>query len=238
MRTKPWNSMLLVFALVAGCLSVAPQAAVQDELEIFPTPESGITIPARGENAMTMEELLVAFGEASGEYLTWTPETGGLLKVTTVGFDRELVVEPKDLYSVVGTVMLVHRFVFTDLRRSEPRMMVVTCLDSAARSNLKQGARFVAVEDLHHYADHPGMLISTTLHLPNLDGRVLTNALRGLTTDPNTMNVVPVPESNSVIMTGFTSTIIDLSQMLRRLDEASEPKDAVPPGATRPPGGR
>lgn len=238
MRSKPWNSVLLVFALLAGCLSVAPQAAVQDELEIFPMPESGITIPARGENAMTMEELLVEFGKASGEYLTWTEETLGLLRATKVGFDRELVVEAKDLYSVVETVLLVHRFVLTDLRRSEPRMLEVLCLDSAARSNLKGGARFVAVEDLHRYADHPGMLVSTTLHLPNLDVRVLTNALRGLTTDPNTMNVVPVPESNSVIMVGFTTTIIDLSQMLRRLDEASEPRDAVPPGATMPPGGR
>lgn len=237
MNRRPWNSALLAFALLAGCLTVAPQAAIQEGAEIFPMPEKGITIPARGDGAMTVEDLVRAFGEASGEYVTWTSETAGLMRACTVGFDRELVVEPQDLYAVVESVLLINRFVLTDIRRVEPRMMVVSNLETAARNNLRQDARFVAEEDLPQYECHPALMVSTVLHLPNLDVRTLTNALRGLTSDPNTLNVTPVPESNSVIVTGFTGTVLGLTRMLRLMDESAAPQPAVVPPAA-PPGGR
>jgi len=236
MNRRSWNIVLLAFALLAGCLTVAPQAAIQEGAEIFPMPEKGITIPARGDGAMTVEDLVRAFGEASGEYISWTAETAGLMRACTVGFDRELVVEAQDLYAVVESVLLVHRFVLSDIRRVEPRMMVVSNLETAARSNLRQDARFVPGEDLPQYERYPARMISTVLHLPNLDVRTLTNALRGLTCDPNTLNATPVPESNSVIVTGFAGTVSGLTRMLRLLDELSGPRTIVDPRQAPPAG--
>jgi hypothetical protein len=237
MKPRNWNSALLTFALLVGCLSIAPQAADQgtdqQAAQLFPTPEKGMTIPGGGEQEMSIAEMILEFGMVTGEHFIWAPDQKAVAEATSVGFDRDLEIEAEDLYSVVETILLAHDFVLVDLRRAEPRMMKVIHTHTNQRGELRETASYVPIEDLPLYASHPALMISTTLVLEHLDARTLTNTLRALITDPNTLMTVLIPGSNSVILTGFTTTVIDLVQMLRRIDENASrfPVPSPPPGA-------
>ena len=64
-------------------------------------------------------------------------------------------------------------------------------------------------------------MITTMVTLPNTDVRTLSNSMRAMVTDPNTMQVIPVGNSNSLIVTGFGSNVAALVRMLQLVDEAS-----------------
>ena len=99
--------------------------------------------------------------------------------------------------------------------------MGVVSLQSAARLNLKATARYVREHDLPTYADHPAILITTFVRLEHLDVRALTNALRSMTTDPNTTSIVPIPEANGLIVTGFGPWVHEQIEMLREMNAAT-----------------
>jgi len=184
------------------------------------------TPPAKG---VTLEQFIKLCQEVTGTNFVYTQETAGLLKSTTIKMLGSKEVPKDDFYSFFQIIMIIHKFVCSEIGPKHLGVVVVTSLESAARNNLKGDALYIEPEEIEDYADHPATLVSAVLHLPNLDVRILTNALRGLTTDPNTMNVVPVPESNSVIMTGFGSNIAGLARMLRLMDRVSKPEDPILP---------
>ena len=222
-------------ALLSVVLCSSPEAATQAGSSRFPTPSAGMTIERRaGEAPITVEELLLEFGELTGEHLIWTDDTGAVLKEVRVAFDRTFAIPAEELYSAVEAILIANRFVLTDLRREEPRMMAVHSLDSPARAHLRAGATHIDTEDLPLYADHPAILIRTVVHLPRIDVRRLSNAMRGMVADPNTMQVIPVPESNGLILTGFGADLVELVLMLRELNESSsglvkDPEPWFPP---------
>lgn len=221
-RTK--RCILIGFTLLAGAVGLSLGALEPRGDDPFPTPSAGLTIPAVSEedryegNAL---ELLREFAEVTGEYLFWTRETHGLLRMTHLGGDRELTIPPEEVYEVVETLLLFHRFALVDLRREEPRMLGIVSLDSAARQSLKATARYVREKDLSIYADHPAIMITTFVRLEHLDVRVLTNTLRSLTTDPNTTSLVPISEVGQLIVTGFGPWVLEQVRMLREMDEAA-----------------
>ena len=47
-----------------------------------------------------------------------------------------------------------------------------------------------------------GSAIAPVLNLPNTDVRTLTNSMRAMLTDANTQSIIPVGNSNSLILTG------------------------------------
>ena len=66
----------------------------------------------------------------------------------------------------------------------------------------------------------------TVLNLPNTDVRTLSNSLRTMLTDANTQQIIPLGNSNSVLLSGFGSNVAALAKMLQFVDEASA-ADAV-----------
>jgi general secretion pathway protein D len=69
------------------------------------------------------------------------------------------------------------------------------------------------------------------LHLPHTDVRTLGNSLRGLTSaDPSgQQGVIPVGNTNSVILSGFASSVASMARILRLVDEESARDTSVAP---------
>ncbi len=212
------RSVSMSAALIAGALCLSPGAAPQVEADPFPTPQEGLVIRG-GEEKMSLLQLVELFGEVTGENIILSVDTRVVLGTMGSGLLRDLEVAPKNVYSIVETVLIANRFVITDMGRGDDRMMSISSLDSAQRSNVRGGARFVPEEQLAYYATHPALLIQTSISLPHSDVRTMGNSLRALVVDPNTMQIVPIPESNGVILIGFAPQVIDLVKLLKQLDE-------------------
>lgn len=220
----------LAVTLILGSLALSLAAPAQREGEPFPMPSDGFVIPAPDRDAhqggWTLERLVEEFALATGEHLVWTQEAAGLLRAQTIGLDRELTVPPQDVYQVVEALLVYHRFVLIDLRREEPRMMGVASLDTAARNIARSSARYVPREELATWTEHPAILVHTTVHLPHLDVRTLTNAMRSMVTDPNTSGALPILPSNNLVLYGFGPWVTDQVELLERMDRAAA--EAVP----------
>ena len=72
----------------------------------------------------------------------------------------------------------------------------------SSRGNLRRDAAFVASTELARWADHPAFLIRTQLVLPGIDVRTLSNSLRQMFTDAQTQQIIPVGNSDGLILTG------------------------------------
>lgn len=182
--------------------------------------------PGKG---VTLEKFVKICQEVTGKNFVYTQETAGLLRTATIKMLGSKEIPKDEFYSFFQIIMIIHRFVCSEIGPEQFGVIVVSSLETAARNNLRQDALYIEPEQIDEYADHPATMVSVVLYLPNLDVRTLTNALRGLTADPNTLNVTPVPESNSVIMTGFGNNIAGLARMLRLMDKVSKPEDPILP---------
>jgi len=224
---------VITATLLLGSLALSLASPAPPEEGPFPMPSDGFVIPAPDrearEGGWNLERLVEEFALATGEHLVWTQEAAGLLRAQTVGLDRELTVPPEDVYQVVETLLVYHRFVLIDLRREEPRMMGVASLETAARSGARSSARYVPREELAIWARHPAILVHTTVHLPHLDVRTLTNAMRGMVSDPNTSGALPILPSDNLVLYGFGPWVADQVELLERIDRAVA--EEAPPDA-------
>ena len=59
--------------------------------------------------------------------------------------------------------------------------------------------------------------------------RTLSNSMRTMFTDANTQQIIPVGNSNSLIITGFGSNVASIVKMLRFVDDAAKDQGAVTP---------
>ena len=82
----------------------------------------------------------------------------------------------------------------------------------------------LAVEDLAHYSQHPGLMVQTTVRLEHVDVRTLGNSLRALSSDARgTQGVIPVGNTSSVLLSGTVRQVTELVETLQRINaEAGE----------------
>jgi len=218
---KPNRTTMLGAALLCGALSLSPQAAESQSAaasysQLFPTPQEGFTIRAEEQS---LAGLLDEFSRVTGEHILYSVDTGTMLEGSKTQLQRDLEVAPERVYEVVQDILIQSKFVLTDVRRSEPRMLSVSSLESPERATVKQGARPVDADQLDEFARSPAMMIQTALHLPNLDVRTMGASMRQLVVDPNTMQIIPLPKDNTLILTGFGRNVHGLAQILRQVNE-------------------
>lgn len=107
-----------------------------------------------------------------------------LLKSAFVAVDRELTVPEADLHEVVEVILIQNDFVLSVNNDTPPYMLTIQSLNSSARRDMRQGARYVPAEELAAWSDHPAHLIRTVIDLPHMDVRTLTNSLRSFRSEP------------------------------------------------------
>ncbi len=177
--------------------------------------------PGNQEGGMTLEQFVKLCQENTGINFTYDKDTANLLRSTTITMFGTKEVRKEDFYSFFQILMIINKFVCTKVGPDHLAVVVVRSLESGARNNLRSEAEFIDPGELEDFADQPATMITTMVTLPNTDVRTLSNSMRAMVTDPNTMQVIPVGNSNSLIITGFGSSVVALVRMLELVDEAS-----------------
>ena len=209
----------IALSLLLSTSALLP-AAHTPELELFPVPTVGLSVPANEPDGWSLEELLTEYGRATDQHFMYAEDTRAQLKQTRVPLSEALSVDPENLHAVVETLMIQSHFIFAIERVANPRLISVQSM-RGSRVNLRQSASYVPVDKLSTWRDHPAYLIHTVLTLEYLDVRTLTNSMRAMLTDANTQQIIPVGNSHSLMLTGFAPQVQSLVTMLLDVNEAS-----------------
>jgi len=178
---------------------------------------------------MTLEQFVKTCQQITNINFTYSTDTASMLQGTKVRMFGPKVIPKDDFYSFFQIIMIINKFVCTKIGPEDLSVVVVASLDSPQRATIKQDATYITPEELEEYADQPATLVQTVLHVPNMDVRTMGASMRQLVVDPNTMQLIPIPESSSVILTGFGSNVSALTKMLLLIDKVSAPEPPVLP---------
>jgi len=222
---------MLLPSLILSLASVAPIVAldefeappVQDPALDFPEPKADMLIPVDEQGtSWTMLKLVNEYARLSDQHFVLTPEATNLLGSVSTGLIRSVQVPKADVQSMFERLLYQNHFALRVLRAEAPRLLAVDSLISGSRQGLRQNATFVPEELLEKYGDHPAMMITTIVHLPNTDVRQLSNSMRTMITDANTQQMLPAGNTNSMVLTGFGGQVAGLVSMLRLTDKTSQ----------------
>lgn len=221
---------MLNLALAAALL--APQAepaqpavpestAAQVLKDMFPAPSGPMTlVTGDAENPLTFADLVKQYGELTGQHFVVSDDTQGVLHAS-LNLDRTMTVPAEEVQSVFEQLLSQGDFVLKPLTTKGTRIMSLMSLGTAARANLRSDAIFLDPSELHLASQHPALLFTTNITLPNLDVRQVSNSLRTMITDANTQQLLPAGNSDSMIIVGFGDQVAGLARTLRTMDDAA-----------------
>jgi general secretion pathway protein D len=126
-----------------------------------------------------------------------------------------------DFYSFFQIMMVINDFVCSRIGPEHISVVLISSTNVAGKGNPRKDARQVMPSEVEGYADQPATLITTVIDLPNTDVRTLSNSLRQMFSDQQTQQIIPVGNSNSLIITGFGSDVASIVKMLKFVDDAS-----------------
>ena len=135
-----------------------------------------------------------------------------------------MTVPTEDVTTFIESLLVQGDYCLTPLKAQGTMLIRVSSLATAARNNLRAGAAFLAPSQIDIARSHPAMLFTTTVSLPNVDVRQVSNSLRTMITDANTQQLLPAGNSNSMILVGFGSSVANMHDTLKLIDSAAATK--------------
>ncbi|MBK7644688.1 MAG: hypothetical protein IPJ19_16870 [Planctomycetes bacterium] len=230
---------VLLFAVTSCLLGPSPvpiQAQLGTPSEFFPEPKSGLSIQTGVEKPLRLSELLGEFSHATGMTIVTDEVTRRMLD-SSCGLNQDVEVPPNQVYGFTESVLSYHGFQLYHLRSEAPRLLGVTHPRAQGGTSGPIKPVYVPADALERWTGHPAFLVQTVLTLPNLDVRTLSNSLRQVFDDSRAQQIVPMGNSNSVLITGSAASAANLVEMLRHADEeaARAPKPAAPVPTQVPP---
>ena len=236
----------LLLSVATSCASQVPNpqsAAPVAAADLFPEPKSGISIRVTPGEEMKLDALLAEFSKVTGLHLVIAKEDSMIVRATSTGLMGSVDVPAGEVYPWVESLLVHNGVVLAPMTDREPRLVSVSTLMSGAQrgGSLRNSAIFVPAEEIAAYSRHPAVLVTTVMNLPSVDVRTLSNSMRTMFTDANTQQIIPVGNSNSLIMTGFGSSVASMVTMLNRIEvearrelEAAEKKAKDRPASPAP----
>jgi hypothetical protein len=229
-----YPSLLITALMLASCFTTTSRGAAETEAQNapsapsktpmaypFPAVKEGISIKAGTDGDTKLTQLLNDFSRVTGNTLLITKEVRTQLENSSTGLNRSLDVPADRVYPIVESILVHNDFVLSLRSEREPRLIAVESANSNRRSPLRSGALVATERDLDAWSQHPAFLVTTILDLPNTDVRTLSNSMRTMFTDQNTQVIIPVGNSNSLIITANGADLAMLAKMLRTVDETS-----------------
>ncbi len=166
----------------------------------------------------SLEKLTLEYARVTGQSVLLDEETSTFLTSSRVGLSPGISVPPERVQATFEKVLIDNGFAMHISSASEPRIFSLTNIHTGGRSTLRSRATYVSEDNLDVIADHPALMFSTTLHLPNMDVRQVSNSMRTMITDANTQQMLPGGNTNSMVLTGFGSQVYEFALMLKRMD--------------------
>ena len=212
------------------------------------TPAAGLLPPARSAIEVAVGEqggvpslavLLRQLTGSTGVNFTANASVRTALEQASCGLLASLSIPPAEAWVWVESLLENEGFSLGVLSADAPHLVAVYAQQRSSGDAWARVSMTVPSSQIEALADHPALLVSTVLELPHTDVRQLGNSLRGLTTDPTgQQTVIPVGNTNSVILSGTGRQVHQLVTMLREVDAAMArmpppvAPEAAPAGAT------
>jgi general secretion pathway protein D len=183
-----------------------------------------------GEDALTLEAFVKICQQTTGLNFTYGKETEPALKQARLRMFGQKRIPKTDFYSFFQIMMIINDFVCSKIGPDHLSVIVISSLNQGqGRGSLRNEAVYVFSDDINRYADQPATLVTTVIDLPSTDVRTLSNSMRTMFTDANTQQIIPVGNSNSLIITGFGSNVASIVKMLRFVDDAAANQGQITP---------
>jgi hypothetical protein len=202
----------------SGSLSGSAASTARDP---FPAPKDGISIKVGAEGEPRLEALLNDFSRVTGQTLIMTRDVRAAVQASPTGLSRSVDVPAQEVYPFVEAILAQNEFMFIPRSDREPRLLAVENLNSNRRNAIRSEAIFVPADQLAAWSRHPAILVTTVIDLAHTDVRTLSNSMRAMFTDQSTQLMIPVGNSNSILITATGSTVAHLVTMLKAVDDAS-----------------
>jgi len=191
-----------------------------------------LTFDETGEaDALTLEAFVKICQETTGVNFTYSEETKSALSKAKLRMFGQKRIPKSDFYSFFQIMMIINDFVCSKIGPDHLSVIVISSLAQGGQrgGTLRNEAVYVFSEEMDRYADQPATLVTTVIDLPNTDVRTLSNSMRTMFTDANTQQIIPVGNSNSLIITGFGSNVASIVKMLRFVDDAAKDTGNIMP---------
>jgi general secretion pathway protein D len=185
-----------------------------------------------GADALTLEQFVKHCQEVTGFNFTYTQETAATLGRIPLRMYGSKIIPKGDFYPFFQIMMIINDFVCTKIGPEHLSVIVIQSTQPQAgrgQGGPRTDAIYVFPEDLDKYADQPAVPITTVVDLPHTNVRDLSNSMRQMFTDPQSQQIIPVGNSNSLIITGFGSNVVSIVKMLKFVDDASGKTETVTP---------
>jgi hypothetical protein len=149
-------------------------------------------------------------------------ETRMILSRVPPGNLQALVVPPERAWAVFEAILCEREFCLGFVSTEAPLILsVFSSQPQAGRfGGPRQHAVAVPSRDLAQWLDHPAFLITTTVELNDLNVRDLSNSMRQMFTDPTSQQIIPLGDSNSVMITGRARGVADIVSFLQGVNES------------------
>jgi len=219
-----YASLTVLLALLSSCLLGPGPAPASQKLsapsEYFPAPQKGIALHVSAEKMPRLSDLLGEFSRATGMTIVSDEQTRRMLE-SSCGLNQDVEVPAPQVYGFTESVLSYHGFLLYHLRSESPRLLGVTHPRALNDSSGPIKPVYVPLTGLDAWKDHPAFLVQTMLSLDNVDVRTLSNSMRAVFNDARTQQLVPLGNSNSLLITAPASMATNIVEMLARADEES-----------------
>ncbi len=192
-----------------------------------------IDVAEVGPETINLEWLTKLCQSQTGRVFTYDEPTGTELRNKQLRLIGPKRVPKAEIYSFYQIINFIHGFI---LKKVGPEPLSVILVQPAQPTGqrptqVRNEAVYVTPDELPGIASQVATQVVTVMHLPHTDVRQLGNSLRALTADPSgAQNVTPVGNSNSVILTGFASSVASLAKILQLVDDEAARDAGVEPG--------
>jgi len=207
---------LALLVLASGCVLTADGAersASHSSSDLLPAPTGPLRVDF-GEDT-TLGEILSAFAANTGQHVLLDGRTEAVLAQRPVVLGGATEVPAAEVYAFVEGLLYFHDLFVAPIKGGERPLLGVYSEGHGLR---KATPMDVAEQELERYADHPALLIRTTVQLTKTDVRQLATSLRAMLMDTNTQLLLPVGD-NSILMGGTGSDVARLARTMRAIDE-------------------
>lgn len=209
----------------------ATQAEAPQRAPVLGVAHEKLLLAPDEDGYVRLADVLRAFEAASGWTVAMDAETARLVDALRFYASGSIEAEPAEVARTVDALVAGMGFRWTVVRDAEPRVLGLHSMDTTARTMIRAEAPFVPIEELARYERFPGLILQTVLALPHTDVRTLSNSLRSMVVDPNLMQIIPVGNTDTLVLQGSGSALNDLVAMLRRVDETLAGSELAEPPA-------
>jgi hypothetical protein len=195
----------------------------------FPVPKEGITIAMEGPGGAKLEKVVKDLERVTGVHVVGDRETQNSLASTTTGLTGPLDVPAAEVWTTIEGLLARNGFALTLIKKDDPKLIGIQSMLVSGRERARNDAIYVPEAELQAWTRHPAFLITTMVDVDQADVRVLSNSMRTMFTDAGMQQMIPLGNSNSMLMIGLASWVASQATMMHELNERARREAAANP---------